>query len=70
MIESMSESIGIVASEMDSVTISNFGVFEPRLRKERIAVHPATGKKILVPPRIVLAFKAAPIFKHKIRNEK
>ena len=43
----------------DNVTIANFGTFEPKKRLERIIVNPSTGQRMLVPPKIVLNFKAA-----------
>ena len=70
MTESLSKAIGKSASEMESITIPNFGILEPRLRQERIAVHPATGKRLLVPPRISLAFKTSPSLKQKINYGK
>ena len=68
MIESLSGEIGKSASEMESVAIPNFGIFEPRMRQERVAVHPATGKKLLVPPRVCLAFKCSPSLKQRVNN--
>ncbi|MFQ7039368.1 MAG: HU family DNA-binding protein [Barnesiella sp.] len=44
-------------ASMDSVSIQGFGTFEPRKKLERIAVNPATGKRMLIPPKIVLSFK-------------
>jgi len=41
----------------EGVTISNFGTFEPKKRMERIFVNPTTSQRMLVPPKIVLAFK-------------
>jgi len=43
----------------DNVTIANFGTFEPKKRLERIFVNPANGQRMLVPPKIVLGFKAS-----------
>ena len=68
MIDSLSQTMGNAAAEMDSITISGFGVFEPRLRQERISIHPASGKKLLVPPKVVLTFKSAPVFKQKLKK--
>lgn len=34
-------------ASMDSVSIQGFGTFEPRKKLERIAVNPATGKRML-----------------------
>ena len=39
---------------MDSVSVQGFGTFEPRKKIERVTVNPATGKRMLIPPRIVL----------------
>lgn len=40
------------------VSISNFGVFEIKKRMERIVVNPSSGQRMLVPPKIVVTFKA------------
>lgn len=40
------------------VSISNFGVFEIKKRMERIVVNPSNGQRMLVPPKIVVTFKA------------
>ena len=70
MIEAIGEAIGRASAELDTVAIANFGVFESKMRKERVAVHPASGKKLLVPPRIVMSFKMSPALKQKINNGK
>ena len=70
MIENLSDAIGRNTSEMVGLAVPNFGVFEPRMRKERISVHPATGKKLLVPPRISLVFKSSSSLKQRINYGK
>lgn len=70
LIESMCGEVAKTASNLDGIVIPGFGTFEPRLREERIAVHPASGKRLLVPPRIYLSFKASPVLKQKINNGK
>ena len=70
MIESLCQEYVKISSDLDSVVVPGFGVFEPRLREERISVHPASGKRLLVPPRIYLSFKASPLLKQKINNGK
>lgn len=52
----------------DSVVIPGFGQFEPRKKMERISVHPATGKKILIPPKQTLAFKPSAVLKGKVNG--
>ena len=70
LIDSLREEVAKNASNMDGIVVPGFGIFEPRLREERISVHPASGKKLLVPPRIFLSFKASPVLKQKVNNGK
>ncbi len=53
--------------EMDSVIVPSFGTFEPKKRDERVMVHPRTGKRMLVPPKIVLGFKVSNVLKNKLK---
>lgn len=53
---------------MDSISIQGFGVFEPRKKLERVTVNPATGKRMLIPPRIVLTFKPGAVLKSRIKE--
>jgi integration host factor subunit beta len=39
------------------IELRNFGVFEVKQRKPRTARNPRTGEKVLVPARMVVAFK-------------
>lgn len=41
----------------DVVQIPSFGQFEVKKHKERVMVNPTTGKRMLVPPKLVLGFK-------------
>lgn len=54
-------------SEMDSVHVPGFGSFEPKKRDERIMNHPSTGKRMLVPPKVVLGFKVSNVLKAKLK---
>lgn len=53
--------------DMDTIAIPGFGSFEPKERLERIAVHPATGKRLLVPPKIMLKFRSSALLKQKMK---
>ena len=53
---------------MDSVSIQGFGTFEPRKKLERITINPATGKRMPIPPRIVLTFKPGAVLKNRIKE--
>lgn len=69
LIESLGKELSSAASNVDSVVVPGFGTFESRLREERIALHPASGKRLLVPPRIYLTFKQSPLLKQKINGK-
>lgn len=70
MVGALCEEFSKVTSNMDGIVIPGFGTFEPRIREERVALHPASGKRILVPPKMFLAFKQSPVLKQKINNGK
>ena len=54
-------------SEMDSVHVPGFGSFEPKKRDERIMIHPSTGKRMVVPPMVVLGFRISNVLKTKLK---
>ena len=49
----------------DPVLVSGFGAFEVKKRLERIMNNPATGLRMLVPPKLVLNFRASASIKEK-----
>ncbi len=55
-------------SQMDSVSIQGFGSFEPKKKLERVVVNPTTGKRMLVPPKMVLTFKPGSAIKAKLKT--
>lgn len=53
----------------DSVSIPAFGTFESRKRNERIMSHPSEpGKRLLIPPKVVVSFKPSAILKAKLND--
>ena len=53
----------------DVVNIPSFGTFEVKKKMERISVNPTTGKRYLIPPKLVLAFKQSNMLKDKFNAE-
>lgn len=51
----------------DSVTVASFGSFDPRLKTERVVVHPSTGRRMLVPPKLTITFKPSALLKQKVK---
>lgn len=68
LIEGLTGAIGECGSELDTVSIPGFGTFEPKKRAERVALHPASGKRLLIPPKIVMSFKPSAGLKQHIRK--
>jgi DNA-binding protein HU-beta len=56
------DAVSVLAEELvkgNILSVQGFGSFEVKKRNERISVHPATGKKMLVPPKLVVKYKPA-----------
>ena len=66
--EALGAIIGEASAELDSVTVTGFGTFEGRKRMEKVALHPATGNRLLVPPRIVTVFKPSALLKKSLES--
>ena len=67
------DTVSIIFAELEqnnSVTVSTFGTLEVNKKNERISVNPATGKKTLVPPRLVVKFKTSNTLKEKLKGFK
>ena len=52
----------------NSVGIQKFGTFEVRKKEERITVNPATKQRMLIPPKLTLAFKPSSTLKERIKK--
>lgn len=69
LIKSFADIVVDTVKDGDSIAIPGFGTFEPKMKNERVATHPSTGKKLLVPPRLSLVFKPSAILKQKVRKQ-
>ena len=73
-VEGMLDSLGRVVTErcsqMDTIMIQGLGTFEARKKMERISVNPSTGKRMLIPPKIVLVFKPNNAIKGRLKEKK
>jgi len=54
-------------AEGGKVALAGFGSFEVRTRKERMAMNPRTGERIMVPATKVPAFKAGKQLKDAVK---
>ena len=67
MVEDFGSVITDILKTGDIVAIPTVGTFETKLKAERVALHPSSGKKLLVPPKITINFKPSTLLKQKIR---
>ena len=73
-IKDTSELISSLLSDMTQelqegnvVTIQGFGTFEVKKKAERITVNPTTKQRMLVPPKLVLAYRPSGQLKEKFK---
>lgn len=55
-------------SEGSSVQIMGFGTFDVKKRMERIVVNPTSGQRMMVPPKLVLAFRPVNAIKEQLKK--
>lgn len=67
LLDAFAGALGACCVDMDTVVIPSFGAFEPKKRNERVAFHPSTGHRMLVPPKISLTFKMSRVLKSKLK---
>lgn len=53
--------------EGNVISIQGFGTFEVKKKAERISVNPTTKQRMLVPPKLVLAYKPSTLLKDKFK---
>lgn len=68
VVTALGRTIAECVKEGDVVSMPGFGTFESKKRLEREAVHPSSGKRILIPPKLTMVFRPSTLLKQKIRN--
>ncbi|MDR0412451.1 MAG: HU family DNA-binding protein [Dysgonamonadaceae bacterium] len=64
---------GVISSELSenrAVPFGNLGTLEVKKRNERVNVNPASGKRMLVPPKLIVRFKTSGLLKDKLKELK
>lgn len=70
LVNNIVNAMGDAFQEDNAVLVPNFGVFETKKKMERIMVNPASGQRMLVPPKLVLNFKPNQTLKEKLKGGK
>ncbi|MBQ7180506.1 MAG: HU family DNA-binding protein [Bacteroidaceae bacterium] len=69
LVAALIDEIGIQLEEENTIVMSGFGSFEVKKKLERVVVNPTTKQRMLVPPKMVVSFKANNILKDKINQK-
>lgn len=51
-----------------TIVIQNFGTLEVRKKNERVSVHPVSGVRTLIPPKLALNFKQNQTLKDRLKD--
>ena len=65
------DTVTVIAEELQenhTISIQNLGSFEVKKRIERISVNPISGKKLLIPPKLIIGYKVSPTLKEKLKE--
>lgn len=68
LVNNIVNAMGDAFQEDNAVLVPNFGVFETKKKMERIMVNPASGQRMLVPPKLVLNFRPNQTLKEKLKG--
>ncbi len=69
LVQSMTNYIGDnLEEEGDSLSVSAFGTFFVKKRKERVVTNPVSGQRMLVPPKYILSFRPSQVIKEQLKN--
>ena len=69
----LDETTAVITTELvkeNIVSIMNFGTIEVKKRQERFSIHPTSGKKLLVPPKLIVRYKVSVNLNKKIKELK
>ncbi len=65
------ETVAVITEQLqqsNTITIQNLGSLEVKKRDERISVNPVSGKRLLIPPKLVVGYKVSPSLKEKMKE--
>jgi nucleoid DNA-binding protein len=69
----LEDTVSVITGELiknNIVSLHNLGNLEVKKRDERVCVHPASGKRVLVPPKLIIKFKPSSALKEKLKGVK
>lgn len=65
------DTVAVITEQLqqnNTISIQNLGSLEVKKRDERITVNPVSGKRLLIPPKLVIGYKVSPTLKEKMKE--
>ncbi|MDR1437187.1 MAG: HU family DNA-binding protein [Candidatus Symbiothrix sp.] len=69
----LDDTVSVITGELNKsniVSLHNLGNLEVKKKEERVCVHPSSGKRVLVPPKLIIKFKTSSTLKEKLKGVK
>ncbi|MDR0507999.1 MAG: HU family DNA-binding protein [Dysgonamonadaceae bacterium] len=73
VVKRMDDAVSIITDALnknDIISLHNMGSLEIKKRNERVCVNPGSGKRTLVPPKLIVKFKTSSNLKEKLKGLK
>lgn len=70
LVQGLCAEIETFLGDEDTISLPNFGTFEVKKKLERVVVSPSTKQRMLVPPKMVIGFKASANVKEQLKKLK
>ena len=68
LVNNIINAMGDSFQEVNAVLVPGFAAFDAKKKLERVIVHPSSGQRMLVPPKLVLNFKPNQTWKDKLKG--
>ena len=69
LVAALVDEIGLQLEEENTILMSGFGSFEVKKKLERVVVNPTNKQRMLVPPKMVVSFRANNFLKDRINQK-
>lgn len=70
LVQGLCAEIEAYLEDEDTISLPGFGTFEVKKKLERVVVSPSTKQRMLVPPKMVIGFKASTNMKEQLKKMK
>ncbi|GHU88148.1 DNA-binding protein [Bacteroidia bacterium] len=65
------DTVAVITEQLqqnNTISVQNLGSLEVKKRDERITVNPVSGKRLLIPPKLIIGYRVSPTLKEKMKE--